>query len=143
MRLKVASRDLSIVDANGGRLVTYQEDVLGIKRRIEETWPELCVVFDLVDEEWVIYEQCLDGVDRLLFKTRVLDQRAMDRIARADMNSQDPLKDIDDYNDALEREQDRRFEDAIGDAGERLAHALWKDGVGGKLSVFFPNRDPV
>lgn len=130
MRRNLARPGLSYVDANQGRLVTYTDDVLGIKKRIMDTWPELGVVFDTVDEEWVIFEHCEDGVDRLFFTTPVLSEKTLERITRGDQYRKNPELEnaLDKANEAYEREQDYEFEQQIGEASERFLHALRKDG---------------
>jgi hypothetical protein len=134
---------LSIVDANKDRLITYQDDVLDIKRRIEREWPGQVSVF--FDEEpsqecWVIVEHCKDGTDSVMFTTKFLSQATIDRIKRADQASQsyvDPNKMYEAADREEEREKDRTLSEAIGDAGERLFLALRKDGVIHAPKVYF------
>lgn len=139
---QLARPGLSYVQANNGRLVTYSEDVLGIKRRIEDRWPdELSVVFDDVDEVWCVIEHCRDGVDRLVFDTPCLNESAYQRLERAFERTPDQmLAEIDRHNKAVEQEMDRKFEDRMGDAAERLWWALRKDGVTHYPKVFFNGR---
>jgi hypothetical protein len=123
------------MDANRGRLITVSDDVLGIKSQIETRWPELEVVFDNLDEVWVVICHGPPEVGDYLAinpPTPYLDERIIKRLERADNRAPgatDPLEEIDKHNAAIERDQERRFEDQIGDFGERFLHALKKDGV--------------
>jgi hypothetical protein len=131
------------VDANKGRLITYQEDVLGIKRRIESEWPGLISVF--FDEHpsqecWVIVEHCKDGTDSVMFTTKFLSQATIDRIHRADQASRshvDPNKVYEEADREEEREKDHSMTEAVGEAGERLFLALRRDGVIHAPKVYF------
>jgi hypothetical protein len=133
---KPARPGLSYVDANRGRLITVDNDVLGIKAEIESRWPMLEVTFDTIDEVWCIIAHD-DTVDYLAINppTPYLDQRIIRRLERADKvlnpteTGDDVLAEIDKFNAEVEREEERRFEDQIGDFGERFKHALKQDGV--------------
>ena len=147
MGRRLARPGLSYLDANKNRLITIERDVLDIKARIQENWPELDVFFDEVDEQWVVVEHCGDGVDRLVLTTDTLDERVLDRLHKADghrADARDPLDVIDAENEKLERELERKHDDQLGDAGERLLHALRKDGVDAGISkIFVPNERRV
>lgn len=123
---------LSYVDANKGRLVTYAQDVLGYKNLIEETWPELECAFDDVDEQWVVFEHCKDGVDRLYFTTESLNEQTLERIRKGDQYRCDPSYDayeaMEKAQDAWEEELDNQLDEKLGEAHERFLHALRKDG---------------
>lgn len=139
-----AKPGLSIADANPGRLITFQEDVLGVKREIEQRWAGLLsVFFDTDNEEWVIVEHCADGTDRCAFTTPALSQATLDKINKADQLSRsyvDPEASFQQADREEEREKDWALTEKIGEAAERLYHALRKDGLIHKPSVFFSNR---
>jgi hypothetical protein len=139
---KPARKGLSYFDANKHRFIHMDGDVLGVKHEILSRWPELECEFDRVDEVWVIWEHCKDGVDRFVLETTSLGPHIIERLQRADSQGREGTKDIADAVDAenekIQREKERQFDDALGDAGERLIHAFWKDGIGGKLQVSFP-----
>lgn len=135
----------SYMDANP-QLVSVGADVLDIKRRIETTWPELELVLDTENEEWVIVEHCPDK-DRLCFAipcSEGLDERVIERIHRADAETQ--AREGIDLADVLEKEQDevwrrkeRELADELGEAHERMLFALRKDGIdAGIPKVFLP-----
>lgn len=128
-RLKLARRGLSLYEANRGRLITFEDDVLCIRSQIETRWPELEVFFDEWTEEWVVVEHCKD-VDRLATKVKVLDHNLIHRLEAADQHraGHDIEKEVDDWNARLERERDRRLSDQLTEFAERFSFALRKDG---------------
>ena len=132
---------LSLVDANRGRLITYQDDVLDVKRQIEQMWSGLVsVFFDEDSEVWVIVEHCKDGTDSVMFTTEFLSQATIDKIHRADQASRsyvDPNKAYEAMDREEEREKDHSLSEAIGEAGERLFLALRKDGIIHAPRVYF------
>ena len=114
-------------------MVTLDDDVLSIVRQVRELYGGKVTIE--LDEHRGCYhfvEHCDDHTDRLIFTTFELDGRALDRLLRSDSTSrayQDPY-------DAAERAQDESFADRdVRDSerlhaeGERLAHALRKDGM--------------
>lgn len=124
---------LSYFDANRHRLITETVDVTNIKREIESRWPGvLSVFFDTEDERWVVVEHCRDGVDRFVLATKALSQRILDKLQREDeaahvqpdLNRKFELEDIQ-----VEREKEHNLSEATGEGGEKLFHALKKDGV--------------
>lgn len=116
------------------------DDVLGIKQKIMDTWPGwFDVYFDDHAETWVIVQHCKDGVDRLFAETTTLDERVIQRIQAADAavrGQEDALALIDKHNEKLEAEMDKRFSDQMGEVGERLIHAFHKDGLINRPRIF-------
>lgn len=136
-----AKPGLSIVDANQGRLVTYEQDVLDIKAEIERRWAGLLsAFFDNENEEWVIVEHCIDGTDRICFTTSMLSQATIDKINRADQASRS-FEDLEENmrveDTQRERDLDHTLSESIGDATEKLYFALKKDGIIDRPMVFF------
>jgi hypothetical protein len=136
-----AKPGFSIVDANPGRLITYQEDVLGVKREIECRWAGLLsVFFDTDMEVWVIVEHCSDGTDRVAFTTEALSQATIDKIHRCDQDSrsfEDPETAYQKADKEEERQKDWNLSERVGEAAERLYHGLRKDGLIHRPQVFF------
>src|SRR6476659_10936192 len=99
---RAAKPGLSYVDANRGRIVEFEDDVLGIKKEILSRWAgRLDCFWDKESMEWVVVEHCSDGVDRLVFTETALDQRVIDRLHRADTHAkgqEDPDALVDAYN---------------------------------------------
>jgi len=113
-------------------MVTLEDDVLSIVRQVRELYGQrVTVELDQFADVYHFVEHSDDGIDRLIFTTPELDGRALERLQRSDSHSrmyQDPY-------DAAEREQDEnhalideQYKQRINEEGERLAHALRKDG---------------
>lgn len=136
-----AKPGLSIVDANQGRLLTYEQDVLDIKAEIERRWAGLLsVFFDNENEEWVIVEHCKDDTDRICFTTKMLSQATIDKIHKADQASrsfEDLESNMQREDRQRERDLDHTLSERIGDATEKLYYALRKDGIIDRPMVFF------
>lgn len=144
-RRRLAQPGLSYLDANAGRLVTIENDVLGIKREIEERWPELRVYIDKdqCPPRFVVTEMCKDNVERLILEREYLDQRLLDDLLAADSSrrgQEDPVAIVDAYNAQVEKRQEEELMSKLGEAHERLLFALKKDGLGGIPKVSIPNK---
>ena len=129
---ELARPGLSYVDAQSGRIVEIQGDVLDVKTQIRERWPNINVYWDNQEKQWIFTQICEDGTERLFMKRKELDSRCVEAVAAADPSSrtyEDPIDAIDKHNAEVERDRDRRFENQMGDVGERFLHALRKDGV--------------
>jgi hypothetical protein len=117
-----------------GQLVELEDDVLSIVRQVREAHGDkIKVCWEPTTGEYVFSEMCDDGTERLIFTCEELDGRALERLQLADSRSRGYV----DAYDRQEREQEEAFaaqdEHAAGllrDRGERLAHALKKDGIG-------------
>lgn len=132
MRRQLARPGLSYYDANEGRLVTETAELVDLKGRIRERWPSLNIYFDKHQNEFVVTQlSVVDGVERFVLSRPYCDDRILVDISKTDpdhRNYVDPEKSIDDHNASVERERDREIEEIAGDAGEKLIHALKKDG---------------
>jgi hypothetical protein len=67
------------------RTTLVESDLYDIGRRLQELHPSLYAV--QLDEggddhAWAIMEDCEDGVQRLVFKTKALDQRVIEKMQR-------------------------------------------------------------
>lgn len=132
MRRQLARPGLSYYDANEGRLVTETAELVDMKARIRSRWPNLTIYFDKHQNEFVVTQlSIVDGVERFVLARPYCDDRILLDIAKTDPDHRqyvDPEKAIDDHNASVERERDREIEEIAGDAGEKLIHALKKDG---------------
>lgn len=128
---------LTYFDANSQRLVTIENDVLGIKEEIQRTWPQVRVYFDEWDEKWVLTEVCEDGNERLIFDTEQLDRRVLDRLHMADgATGVDFLHEIEKEEARLQKERRDKLLDQAGDVAERLALAMHQDGITNRPKIF-------
>jgi len=115
-------------------LVELEDDVLSIVRQVREAHGDrVKISWEPTTEMYVFSENCGDGTERLIFMVEELDGRTLERLAQADSFSRGYV----DAYDRTEREQDEAFaareeaaRERLRDQGERLAHALKKDGIG-------------
>lgn len=139
MKRSVPSPGLSYVDANRGRLCTFTDDVLGYKEQIQAMWPELQVVWDMENEEWVIIETDKLGAQSMVFTTTVLGQHTIERLQRAQNANSDPLEEIESWNARVEKELEDAAMEKVFAAGEKLAWAIRKDEFNGpEPRIFYP-----
>lgn len=144
-RRRLARPGLSYIDANSGRLVTESAELLDMKQRIRERWPNLYVTFDHVDRKYLVIQECEDGIERLALMRPYCDDRLLADIAKADPTHRayiDPEEAIDKHNAQIERDRDWELEQIAGDAGERLAHAFKKDGLHDHENIYGPKPKP-
>jgi hypothetical protein len=133
-RRRLARPGLSYFEANSGRLITETAEVLDAKAEIRKRWPNLDVYFDHETNEYVVVQKITEQgveVERAFLNRPYCGQRLMDEITKADPTSShfvDPEQAVDDHNAKVERERDRELEEISGEFGERLQHALKKDG---------------
>lgn len=128
---RLARPGLSYIEANSGRLVTESAQLLEMKAQIRERWPSLDVVFDHVDQKFLVIQKMEDGSEHMFMARPYCDNRLIGDIAKCDPTSHhfvDPIEAVDKHNESIERERDRELEEISGDFGERFMHALKKDG---------------
>ncbi len=77
-----SSAPSNLVLAEGVRAAMVEGDVFNICERIKEVDPSLFIIQlenDAKGCAYAIMERCADGTDRLVYKTRELDQRIIDK----------------------------------------------------------------
>lgn len=121
--------------------MTYGPDTLDVKRQIEELWGgTLECWFDLDEQEWIVVENCLDGVQRLAvppLKPTQFTPRLVERLREASQtDAEEAMNAIDRYNEQVEKEEDYILEQIAGEAGERLIHAFKKDGLYDHMDIY-------
>jgi hypothetical protein len=130
---------LTYLDANG-QLTNEGPDVCDIKSRLRGLDPDLSAYYDRDQEEWIItWFDRKKNQDTLILTCSDLTE-GWNAIQRARNDRPDALTG-DEMATKLEKEQDadqekdmHAFREIAGDAAERLAHGLQKDG-------FFDHED--
>jgi hypothetical protein len=140
---KVARPGLSVVEANPQVLVKEGPDVAFYREIILAEWPELEVLYDTQQKEWIIYQPDRRGVETFVLADEDL-ARAYKRLQKA-RNDAPGTPDATQLNDLLEKEQaDARerdmedFRNIAREAGERLIHAFKKDGLLDHEDIYGP-----
>ncbi len=111
----------------GGELVTIEDDVLDVARRLKEIHPSLHVYFNEQGGYFTIYELCDDGRERIVTNVNELDGRLIGYFEMLASESWDVIAEMDRMDDQAGRDKEHRFAEKVGEIGERLHHALRKD----------------
>lgn len=124
---------LSFVEAVAkGQYVTYgiSKEVETAYRNIERDYPRLRCAWDQENKEHMIHEYCADGVHRLVLNSKSFHEDLIRvRLERANSAKFDPMDEIEAAERAVDARQDAMLHEAIGNAGEKLAHAFAADGL--------------
>lgn len=121
-----------------GKRVVVDSDVLDIAKQIRAIGP-LDVVWNEYGEYYTIIEHCADGRERLVTTTTELDQRVVDRLMMISHTDYDYKKEMDRMDKEADKAKDHRFNEEIGEHGEKLRHALRKD-LQVQSTVYVPRK---
>lgn len=132
-------------------MVVVEDDVQNIVRDIKAIDDRLKVYWNAQGQEFDIIEHCLDGVERLVFSTKSLDQRVVHRLRGADhwhgrtdanhvlSDEEDVVARVDAHNEQMEEELNQHLRDQVAYAGEAIAWAMDicrdRSSVGGSILV--------
>jgi len=126
--------------------------VLDIVRQLQAIDPRIHVFYNGQADEFDLVEDCLDGVQRLIFSCKELDARVVRRILEADHwrgrrdpehvvpEEEDFLTAIDKDNEALQDAIDEKHRDQLRYWGEELAWSM-EEGHRGTKSHIRVERD--
>jgi hypothetical protein len=135
------------VNLYADNVTVVDSDVYKICDRIREVSPDLYIVYnhdDATGKPFAIMEKCIDGVDRLVFKTPELDGRVIEklqylrsvpfekRFAEAEKKVEKDKKDFDD----------EQLEKLYDEMGIPMRYQLWHDGFIDHRNVSYPKRGP-
>jgi hypothetical protein len=129
--------------SNREGLVTLEDDVLSIVSRVRELYGQrVQIEVDPVTGWFHFVEYCGDGEIRLIFTVPSLDgEDVLDRLMRSDAHSrayQDPYEAAEREQDSIQRRLDELARERVREGGEKLAHALKKDGAMPRLPMSVP-----
>lgn len=132
-----------------GRNVLIDDDVQGIARDIHEIDKSLCLEFDPGEELYVVFQrlQMADGSteDRLVTtwsmeRNGPIDKRLVARIRQIASEGYDYAAELDRIDKEAAAAEDRKFDEQMGPAAEKLAWALLKDLGEDQGRIFVPGR---
>src|ERR1700687_2086961 len=115
---------VSVQRGIGGELITIEDDVLDVVRRLKAIHPGLGVKWNEQGGYFVIYEMCEDGTERLVTTVKTLDSRLISPFEMLASESWDAEAEIDKMDDLAEKNKKAKFAEKVGEIGERLHHAL-------------------
>ena len=146
-RAQVHAGRLQLTDTR--ELVEVEDDVLGVVESLKRIDRGLRMFYNRSAGVFVLYYTGLnlDGqlVEELVGAYQELDQRIIELVSRLDQTGRgryDLMAELDKLERERDAEQDARFSEQVGDAGERLRHSLRADlGLTGSR-VYMNRRRP-
>lgn len=119
-------------------LVTLEDDVLSIVRQVNELYDGRVSVQLDPDTGAYHFVASEDDTDYLIFSTTELDPRCIERLMLADTHGrfhEDPYDAVEREQDALHAARDEAHREELHEAGERLLHAMKKEGLEDRLPL--------
>lgn len=94
--------------------------------------PALSLVRNVVEGAWEVHRVCEDGETRRVGRLKAErvpngDRLLADLFAHDTRKGYDPIADLDRHNAAVDKAHTDSVDDQMGEAGDRLAHALGRD----------------
>lgn len=121
----------------GGQTITITEDVGDIAQRLKELDERLVLRWSECGEYFQVIERLPDGSESLVTTASELSPALIDHVRKLGHSSYDFAEELEAADKKAEREKDWRFEQEVGEIGERLAHAIRKD-TEAKHRIFLP-----
>lgn len=136
MELQAASL-AQIQAAKSGEMVLIEEDVGSVVGQIQEVDSSFRVRYSEVGEYFVVYAADETGHEYLVTTAQELDGRLLDRVRQIASERYDYAAQVESIDAAYEASKDHELREAVGEIGQRLAHALRQDrGLNqGRISV--------
>lgn len=116
-----------VIQGRGGRLIFVDDDVAGYARALKDIDASLRLAFNEAGEYYVVYQVLADGSEHLVTTATELDGRLVRRLRQVCSESYNTGRELDLLHDATDRHHDEQFTERVGEAGERLAHAIRHD----------------
>jgi hypothetical protein len=114
-----------------GRLIAMGDDVQGVAKALHEIDQYLTLSYD-PDQEYFIVRRDVPQEDgsvdeQLVLTARELDHRIVARVKEIGSEDYDYVGELDRLDAEADRRKDKAHSEKMGDAGERLRHALRQD----------------
>jgi len=118
--------------------IMLTQDILEIDRKLKAYDPQLFIMFNPATERFEIWRENPDEpslvcvVENEDGSFRPLDARVLDEVAKRDVwrRGFDAIaRDVDEENERIMREADRKVDEVSEEAADRLFHAFRKAGV--------------
>jgi hypothetical protein len=126
-----------VIEGRGGQTVTISEDVGNIAARLKEIDERLVLRWNERGSYFQVIECLPDGSESLVTTRQVIGPELVESVAKMGKRKITLATEIEDIDKKAEREKDWRFEQEVGEIGERLAHAVRKD-TQAKHRIFLP-----
>jgi len=117
-----------------GHRIAVSQDALSVAQRVGEGdptcgWsgdPRMHVMFNQLTLRWEVWRLGEDGRDRFVksWHPSQWDARVLKYLSEHDSRSHDVLARIDKHNEAVERDRERKFTEAVAEAVDYAQHAV-------------------
>lgn len=122
----------SVQRGRRGIVVFVDDDALGVAKELGEMqFPEgyghLRLAWNEFREEFIVVQVKPDGEEHFVTRAERADGRLVKRVREITHPSYDFGAELERIDRAADREHERKFQEAVGEKAERLAHAIRKD----------------
>jgi hypothetical protein len=114
--------------AKDGKMILVDSDVGNIVQQIKAVNKDLCVRHSDLGKFFVVfYRNPLNGKERLVTTAKDLDGRLLNRIKKLNSGEYNYLAELAKLDAQADAAKEERLKEQMGEAAERLAHAIRKD----------------
>jgi hypothetical protein len=113
--------------ARGGQFVAIEDDVANVARDLHALDPSLRLRFSEAGGYFVVYQDLGEGKENIVTTAQELDQRIVKRVEEVMQPSYDYAAELAAQDAKAEADAQERFNEQVGEIGERLFHAARRD----------------
>ena len=132
-------------EGRDGRIHLINADAGGVVARMKRIDPGLSLRYSEAGDYYVVYWVGPDGQQELVATYQELDQRIAEDLERIEHMQHQPgysyAEELDKKDAKAEADADHARREAVGEMGERLAHAARKDLGYDKHRIVTPGKD--
>jgi hypothetical protein len=118
---------IQVRTGRGGRLIEIDSDVMNICERIREVDSSLGVDWNEDGNYFRVYQLVQGGDKHVVTTTRELTPEVVEEVRRIADPKYNLASELDRLDDQADKENQHAFNERVGEAGERLRHAMRKD----------------
>lgn len=131
-----------VVMGRGGRKIYIEDDVGNVARDLRDIDSSLRLMYNERSECFVVYQVTLDSEghvrsEHLVTTAQECDQRLVNRVKKITQPGYDYLKELEKAEAKSKADSEYQLAERLGDAGERLYHAVRKDTMGADTGKYF------
>ena len=110
-----------------GRWFEFPPEVGTIAAKLKEISRDLVLRVNEKTGAFVVLQILEDGTEHLVTSAQVLDDRIVNRVKRIAHENYDLAAELERVEREADKAREDKFTEQVGEAGERLAHAIRKD----------------
>lgn len=140
MTIEITPASLThVTKGRGGSFVTINQDVLDVAKQIKQVHPEFKLQYNEQGEYFRVIQDTPGYRAHTVTTALVADQRLVNRLMALVADPQGNAAAGEAHDAAVDARADRTLAEAVGEASERLAHAIRTDLRRGKPGeVYMP-----